>query len=139
MSDSPSPALPPDRDCRLTGSPLPRFPGSPIWVTEYNYNDQSLEATQQFYNQSSEYMDRIDDVERYSLFAAFRSDVSNVGPNATMLSAGGQLTDIGAWYLGRPATGVLPQQGAAGRAWNDGAARYAAAMAVVAAVALVGL
>ena len=57
---------------------------------------------------SSEYMDRLEVVERYSIFAAFRSDASNVGPNATMLSAGGELTDIGAWYLGRSATGVAP-------------------------------
>jgi hypothetical protein len=28
-----------------------------------------------------------------------------------MLSADGQLTDIGAWYMGREPTGVLPSQG----------------------------
>jgi len=60
---------------------------------------------------SAEYFDRLDFVERYSLFGAFRSDVSNVGPNAAMLNKDGQLTDIGAWYLGREATGVDPQSG----------------------------
>ncbi|OIW32751.1 hypothetical protein CONLIGDRAFT_653291 [Coniochaeta ligniaria NRRL 30616] len=79
-----------------------------IWVTEYNFDNQDLPTTQEFFNMSAEYMDRLTYLERYSLFAAFRSDVSNVGANATMLSSGGQLTDIGAWYLGRSATGVKP-------------------------------
>jgi hypothetical protein len=79
-----------------------------MWITEYNLNDQNLETTQSFYNMSAEYFDRLDFVERYSLFGAFRSDVSNVGPNGAMLSANGSLTDIGAWYLGRQATGILP-------------------------------
>lgn len=100
-------------DTNIT-SPLRSFPNTSIWVTEYNLNDEDLATTQSFYNTSAEYMDRLDSVERYSLFAAFRSDVSNVGPNAAMLSAGGQLTDIGAWYLGRPATGVDPDSKSAG-------------------------
>jgi len=79
-----------------------------MWITEYNYNDQDLASTQEFFKTSADYFDRLDFVERYSLFGAFRSDVSNVGPNAAMLSAGGELTDIGAWYLGREGTGVLP-------------------------------
>jgi len=86
-----------------------------MWITEYNLNNQDLKTTQSFYNMSAEYFDRLDFVERYSLFGAFRSDVSNVGPNGAMLSAGGNLTDIGAWYLGRQATGVQPAQGSAFR------------------------
>lgn len=89
------------------------FPGKKIWITEYNYNDQPLRDTQAFVNISSEYFDRLDVVERYSIFAAFRSKTSNVGPNAAMLSNGGQLTDIGAWYLGRNGTGVSPESTAA--------------------------
>jgi len=95
-------------------APLRSFPDTPIWVTEYNLNDQDLAATQSFYNTSAEYMDRLESVDRYSLFGSFRSSDSNVGPNAAMLSAGGELTDIGAWYLGRPATGVDPGSGSAG-------------------------
>lgn len=87
------------------------FPNKTMWITEYNLNNQDLQTTQAFYNMSAEYFDRLDFVERYSLFGAFRSDVSNVGPNGAMLSAGGNLTDIGAWYLGRQATGVKPTQG----------------------------
>lgn len=50
----------------------------------------------------------------YSYFGSFRSDVSNVGPNAAMLTQDGKLTDIGAWYLAETATGAIPK-GAAGR------------------------
>ena len=108
-----------------------------MWITEYNFDNQDLAATQAFYNTSAEYFDRLDYVERYSLFGAFRSDASNVGPNAAMLSAGGELTDIGAWYLGRPATGVDPKQG---RGLPAASPRAAAAMVgVLVAAALLNL
>lgn len=82
-----------------------------IWVTEYNFDNQDLQATQSFFNMSSSFLDRVEYVERYSIFAAFRSSVSNIGANAAMLNNGGELTDVGAWYLGRPATGVTPTSG----------------------------
>ncbi|KAG9232872.1 glycosyl hydrolase catalytic core-domain-containing protein [Amylocarpus encephaloides] len=84
-----------------------------IWVTEYALNNQSLSVTQEFFNTSMEYFDRLAYVERYSYFGSFRSDVSNVGPNAAMLNGNGQLTDIGNWYLGRAAQGNLPTEGRA--------------------------
>ncbi|KAK4095930.1 glycoside hydrolase family 128 protein [Parathielavia hyrcaniae] len=87
------------------------FPNKTMWITEYNLANEDLAATQSFYNISADYFDRLDFVERYSLFGAFRSDVSNVGPNGAMLSNNGSLTDIGAWYLGRPATGIKPTDG----------------------------
>ena len=40
--------------------------------------------------------------------------MSNVGPNAAMLTEKGELTDIGSWYLGGTATGKKPK-GAAGK------------------------
>jgi hypothetical protein len=52
-------------------------------------------------------------ITRYSYFGSFRSDVSNVGPNAAMLTKDGKLTDIGSWYLGGVATNNKPS--AAGR------------------------
>lgn len=52
-------------------------------------------------------------VTRYSYFGAFRSDVSNVGPNVAMLTEKGQLTDIGSWYLGGAATNNVPHKGGA--------------------------
>lgn len=53
-------------------------------------------------------------ITHYSYFGSFRSSVSNVGPNAAMLTEKGKLTDLGSWYLGGPATGNKPH-GAAGR------------------------
>ncbi|RFU74197.1 hypothetical protein TARUN_8052 [Trichoderma arundinaceum] len=84
------------------------FPGKNIWVTEYAYANQPLLATQQFYNTSANYMDGLSYLERYSYFGAFRSNVSNVGPNATFLNNAGRLTDIGSLYLGFGLTGVNP-------------------------------
>ena len=88
-----------------------RFPDVKIWVTEYAYAHQDLQPTQEFYNQSAVYLDGNDKIERYSYFGAFRSNVSNVGPNATFLNNAGKLTDIGSWYLGFGATGVDPNSG----------------------------
>ncbi|KAI1332308.1 glycoside hydrolase family 128 protein [Xylariaceae sp. FL0255] len=96
------------------------FPNVSQWITEYNYDDQDLDTTQDFYNTSAEYFDRLDSVGRYSYFGAFRSDISNVGPNAVMLNNDGELTDIGSWYLGGVATDIDPQSGdAAGRVRVD--------------------
>lgn len=85
-----------------------------LWVTEFNLADESLKNTEEFYNETIPFLDRVNYVDRYSMFAAFRSDVSNVGPNAAFLTQSGKLTDIGSWYLGGTATGNKPK-GAAGR------------------------
>ncbi|KAN0096398.1 glycoside hydrolase family 128 protein [Hyaloscypha variabilis] len=79
-----------------------------IWITEYALNNDTLANTQSFFNTSAEYFDRISYIDRYSYFGAFRSDVSNVGPNAAMLTSNGLLTDIGSWYLGGAATNNIP-------------------------------
>jgi len=84
---------------------------------------------------SAEYFDRLDYVERYSYFGAFRSKKSNVGPNAPFLNNDGKLTDIGAWYLGLSGTGVDPQSGDP-RLPNS--ARKQGAGAMLAAVVAVG-
>lgn len=73
---------------------------------------------------SAEYFDRIDYIDRYSYFGSFRSDVSNVGPNATMLTSDGLLTDIGSWYLGGAATNNIPSS-------KSAAVREAAALGSV--------
>lgn len=85
-----------------------RYPNTSIWVTEYALADASLSDTQSFFQTLAEYFDRIDYIERYSYFGSFRSSVSNVGPNAAMLTQDGLLTDIGSWYLGGAATGNEP-------------------------------
>lgn len=66
-------------------------------------------------------------ITHYSYFGSFRSDVSNVGPNAAMLTQDGKLTDIGSWYLGGAATNNVPK---------GGAGRHAASLAVCALAAV---
>ncbi len=90
------------------------YPNIPMWVTEYALPNSELEETQAFYNISAEYFDRLEYVDRYSYFGAFRSSKSNVGGNAAFLTQNGELTDIGSWYLGGGATGNVPE-GKAGR------------------------
>ncbi|KAF2772557.1 hypothetical protein EJ03DRAFT_248538, partial [Teratosphaeria nubilosa] len=80
-----------------------------MWVTEYAYNDVDLKESQSLYNESASYFDRLDYITHYSYFGAFRSSISNVGPNAAMLTQKGKLTDIGAWYLGEKAEGNKPK------------------------------
>jgi len=81
---------------------------SAIWVTEMGLANSTLNATQTYYNETIPWLDKLAWVQRYSWFGAFRSPVSNIGPNATFLDARGNLTDVGAWYLGRQATGNVP-------------------------------
>ncbi|KAI0016843.1 glycosyl hydrolase catalytic core-domain-containing protein [Xylariomycetidae sp. FL0641] len=109
------------------------FPNVSQWLTEYNLDNADLASTQSFYNQSAQYLDRLDSVGRYTYFGSFRSGASNVGPNAAMLNNAGRLTDIGSWYLGGAATGVEPKSAAVrgrrpGGMWGLGTA---AAVAVV--------
>ncbi|KAI1811691.1 glycoside hydrolase family 128 protein [Poronia punctata] len=105
------------------------FPNKPQWVTEFALNDQDLDVTQAFFNTTLEYLDRLENVARYSYFGAFRSEDSNVGPNVVMLNNDGQLTDIGSWYLGGAATGVEPQTGTG--AQNQAHVLLALALALV--------
>ncbi|KAJ6781000.1 hypothetical protein PWT90_10471 [Aphanocladium album] len=85
------------------------WPDAEIWVTEYAYAHQDLQPTQEYYNQTADYFDKESYIGRYSYFGAFRSKNSSVGANAPFLNDAGKLTDIGAWYLGKSATGVNPQ------------------------------
>ncbi|KAI9774505.1 MAG: hypothetical protein M1839_001693 [Geoglossum umbratile] len=92
------------------------WPGKDIWVTEFALAGAGLTETEGFFNTSLEWFDRLDYVTHYSYFGSFRSDVSNVGPNAAMLTQDGKLTDIGSWYLGGGATGNKPKSnGASGK------------------------
>ena len=84
------------------------FSDKQIWVTEYALNNADLASTQAFFIQSLGFLEGQSRVERYAYFGAFRSDVSNVGPNVAMLDPYDRITDIGAWYLGQTATGWLP-------------------------------
>lgn len=93
------------------GERLAKWPNASIWITEFAYANQDLTTTQEYFNQSLEYFDTDDSIGGYTYFGAFRSAVSNVGPNAVFLNNDGDLTDLGSWYLGFGATGVDPQSG----------------------------
>lgn len=100
--------------------------------------NNELEPTQEYFNQTLDYFDKEDYIGGYTYFGAFRSKVSNVGPNAVFLNNDGELTDIGSWYLGSDATGIDPQSGdgdsAAGRLSTKGAAMFAGLVGVAGAV-----
>ncbi|KAH8809170.1 glycosyl hydrolase catalytic core-domain-containing protein [Xylogone sp. PMI_703] len=107
------------------GQVVATYPNISIWVTEYALPNDNLANTQSFFNSSAEYFDRISYIERYSYFGSFRSSVSNVGPYAAMLDENGNLTDIGSWYLGGAATGIIPSGSdtASGSGNKNGAGR----------------
>lgn len=102
-----------------------KWPNMAVWVTEYGYPNQPLEEAQAFYNMSATSFDSWPNITHYSYFGAFRSDVSNVGANAAMLTQDGKLTDIGSWYLGGPATKNIPKKSAAAVAVGVPAQAYA--------------
>lgn len=115
------------------------YPNVTTWFTEYAFANEKLDWTQDFFNTTAEYFDRLDYVERYSYFGSFRSSKSNVGPNAAMLDQDGQLTDIGSLYLGGNLTGRVPSlktTGSPGKSatGSEGAAGKVGAMGGVAAV-----
>ncbi|KAK6346735.1 hypothetical protein TWF696_006847 [Orbilia brochopaga] len=77
------------------------FPNQSFWFTEIAFDHQPVAPSQDFFNMTMEYFDRMDSVGKYTWFGSFRSDVSNVGPNAALLNQDGGLTYIGAWYLNK--------------------------------------
>ncbi len=79
-----------------------------MWITEFGYDHVALQPTQEFFNDTTQFLDDADYIKRYSWFGAFRSNASNVGPNGCMLTQDGKLTDIGSWYLGGAATNNVP-------------------------------
>ncbi|EKJ71080.1 hypothetical protein NXS19_007587 [Fusarium pseudograminearum] len=87
------------------GERLAEWPNASIWVTEYAYAHQDPKPTDSFFKQTLKWFDESEFIGRYTYFGAFRSDVSNVGPNAAFLSSSGSLTTIGAQYLGLNTTG----------------------------------
>ncbi|KAL5118487.1 hypothetical protein ACEQ8H_003663 [Pleosporales sp. CAS-2024a] len=95
------------------GQVTSKWPNLTVWVTEYGYPNQKLDTTQSFYNMSAQAFDRWANITHYSYFGAFRSSVSNVGPNAAMLTQDGKLTSIGSWYMGGVATNNIPKSAAA--------------------------
>ncbi|KAJ3520302.1 hypothetical protein NM208_g13762 [Fusarium decemcellulare] len=87
------------------GERLAVWPDAQIWITEYAYAHQDPAPTDAFFQQTLKWFDESDFIGRYTYFGAFRSGVSNVGPNAALLNNQGGLTTIGAEYLGLNTTG----------------------------------
>ncbi|KAM0548528.1 hypothetical protein ACHAPJ_009851 [Fusarium lateritium] len=87
------------------GERLAEWPNASIWVTEYAYAHQDPSPTEAFFKQTLKWFDESDFIGRYTYFGAFRSGVSNVGPNAAFLTDSGGLTTIGSQYLGLNTTG----------------------------------
>lgn len=86
---------------------------SSTWVTEFALANEDLADTQSDYNATIAYLEQLPGLDRYSYFGAFRSSVSNVGPNVAMLNSQGNLTAIGSSYLGGPFSGAIPDYGSA--------------------------
>ncbi|CAK7225896.1 hypothetical protein SCUCBS95973_006017 [Sporothrix curviconia] len=84
------------------------YPGVDQWITEFALDDAALNTTQEFFQDAVRFLDENDNVTNYSYFGSFRSFTSNVGINVAMLDSWGNLTDIGSWYLGGNATGIIP-------------------------------
>lgn len=79
-----------------------RDPPIKIWVTELGLPQQSAEQTVQMMNQTLPYLDKLDYVEKYAWFGAFRTDEANAwtGNGVALFDGEGGLTELGARYLG---------------------------------------
>jgi hypothetical protein len=73
-----------------------------IWVTEMALPQQDAENTVGMMNQTLPYLDKLEYVERYSWFGAFRTDDANewTGDGVALFDDNGGLTELGALYLG---------------------------------------
>jgi hypothetical protein len=73
-----------------------------IWVTEMGLPQQSAKNTLGMMNQTLPYLDKLEYVERYAWFGAFRTDDANewTGDGVALFDDDGGLTELGALYMG---------------------------------------
>ncbi|KAM0279714.1 hypothetical protein ACHAQH_004405 [Verticillium albo-atrum] len=73
-----------------------------FWITEMALPQQDEEATIIMLNDSMTYLDGLDLVEGYAWFGAFRTDNANdwTGDSVSLFDGDGELTKLGATYLG---------------------------------------
>ena len=112
-----------------------RDPPLKIWVTEMALPQADAEATVQMMNQTLPYLDRLDYVERYAWFGAFRTDDANewTGDGVALFDDNGGLTKLGALYMGGDANGFSQgQQGEGAGARMEVEWRWTLALLVVA-------
>ncbi|KAJ9603028.1 hypothetical protein H2200_012323 [Cladophialophora chaetospira] len=98
------------------------YPAKPVWVTEFAIPSVSSDDTEAFMNQSLPYLDGLDYVERYSWFGAFREDDANewTGDGVSLFDGDGDLTDLGATWLGGQRTGFEEGESARGSGNDNG-------------------
>lgn len=79
-----------------------RNPTLKIWLTELGLPQQSADATVQMMNQTLPYLEKLDYVERYAWFGAFRPKEANAwtGDGVALFDNDGGLTQLGALYMG---------------------------------------
>lgn len=94
-----------------------RNPPLKIWVTEMALPQADVRATMNMMNQSLPYLDKLEYLERYAWFGAFRTNDANewTGDSVALFDGGGGLTELGALFLGGEANGFTEgQKGEAG-------------------------
>ncbi|KAH8728136.1 glycosyl hydrolase catalytic core-domain-containing protein [Phaeosphaeriaceae sp. PMI808] len=79
-----------------------RNPPLKIWVTEMGLPQQSADATVDMMNKTLPYLDKLEHVERYAWFGAFRTKEANAwtGKGVALFDGDGGLTQLGALYMG---------------------------------------
>ncbi|KAI9151481.1 Alkali-sensitive linkage protein [Paramyrothecium foliicola] len=93
-------------------------PDAQYWITEVALPQADEQATLSMANQSLGYLDNNDDVQAYAWFGAFRTDEANewTGDSVSFFNDDGELTELGAMYLGGEEKGF--EEGTAGEG-ND--------------------
>jgi hypothetical protein len=79
-----------------------RNPTLKIWLTELGLPQQSADATVQMMNQTLPYLEKLDYLEKYAWFGAFRPKDANAwtGDGVALFDNNGGLTQLGALYMG---------------------------------------
>lgn len=95
------------------GSVHDLYPDLPIWLTEFAIPALDADETQAFMNQSLPYLDDLEYLDRYSWFGTFRENRANewTGDGVSMLNSDGELTSLGAEYMGGQEAGFEEGQG----------------------------
>ena len=77
-------------------------PDAQYWVTEMALPKQDSQATLSMMNDSLSYLDDLEFVQAYAWFGVFRNNEANewTGDNVSLFNDDGDLTDLGALYLG---------------------------------------
>ncbi|KAI0404767.1 glycosyl hydrolase catalytic core-domain-containing protein [Xylaria palmicola] len=73
-----------------------------VWLKEFGLPQEDQDTTFEMMNQSLPYLDRLEYVEKYAWFGAFRPKEANewTGDGLALLQGDGGLSELGAYYLG---------------------------------------